>query len=346
MHRTIFCLLLLFGVAVLSGRSDATSHDFFKGKTIRLVVGNSVGGAMDDWGRFVAQYMGKHIPGNPDIVVQNMPGAGGVIAANYTYNVAKPDGLSLGFVNPAIYIDQLVGSKEVKFEWQKFSWIGSPEQVDQVLFMRSDIPFKSLEELRNAAEPPRCAALARAGLGYFLPKLLEEGLGVKLHMVLGYGGGGEMNLAIEKGEVHCRAGTVSAFVGREPTRTWMKSGFVRALVQSGAQRYPKLPDVPTIYELMEANKTPDATRRLARVMLSSGELGRPIIGPPGMPADRVKTLRQAFTKTMNDPALTADAQKRKWDLDPLSGEKLEATAKEIMVQPRDVIEKMKTLLGP
>ena len=309
-------------------------------------MGNSVGGAMDDWGRFVAQYMGKHIPGNPDIVVQNMPGAGGVIAANHIYNVAKPDGLSLGLVNPAIYIDQLVGSKEVKFEWQKYSWIGSPEQVDQVLFMRTDIPFKSLEELRNAAEPPRCAALARAGLGYFLPKLLEEGLGVKLHMVLGYGGGGEMNLAIEKGEVHCRAGTVSAFVGREPTRTWVKSGFVRALVQSGAQRYPKLPDVPTIYELMDAHKTADATKRLARVMLSSGELGRPIIGPPGMPADRVKTLRQAFTKTMNDPALIADANKRKWDLDPLSGDQLEAIAKEIMVQPREVIEKMKTLLGP
>src|SRR3990172_4170491 len=105
MRRTIFCLLLLFGVAVLSGRSDATSHDFFKGKTIRLVVGNSVGGAMDDWGRFMAQYMGKHIPGNPDIVVQNMPGAGGVTAANYVYNVAKPDGLSIGLVNPALYID-------------------------------------------------------------------------------------------------------------------------------------------------------------------------------------------------------------------------------------------------
>jgi tripartite-type tricarboxylate transporter receptor subunit TctC len=344
MKKVFFCVSFLFGFALLHGVGSAASDEFFKGKAIRLVVGNSVGGAQDDWARFVAQYLGKHIPGNPDIVVQNMPGAGTVIAANYVYNVAKPDGLTLGLINPAIYIDQLLGSKEVKFDWPKFSWIGSPERIDQVLFIRTDIPYKTLDELRNATDPPRCASLARAGLGYFLPKLLEEGLGVKLHMVLGYGGGGEMNLAIEKGEVQCRAGTVSAYVGREPTRTWIKNGFVHALAQSGAKRYPKLPDVPTIYELMEKYKTPDATKRLAKVLLSSGDLGRPFIGPPGMPAERIKVLREAFTKAMNDPALLADANKRKWDLDLLSGEELEAVSKEIMVQPPEVIERMKKLL--
>jgi tripartite-type tricarboxylate transporter receptor subunit TctC len=300
---------------------------------------------MDDWGRFLAQHLGRNIPGNPDFVVQNMAGAGGVIAANYVYNVAKPDGLTLGFINPAIYIDQLLGSKEVKFDWRKFSWIGSPERIDQVLFIRSDVPYKTLEDMRKASEPPRCAALARAGLGYFLPRLLDEGLGVKLHMVLGYGGGGEMNLAIEKGEVHCRAGTVSAYVGREPTRTWIKTGFVRALVQSGTKRYSKLPEVPTLYELMETHKTPDAVKRLAKVMLSSGDLGRPIISSPGTPPDRVKMLREAFTKTMKDPALIADATKRKWDFEPLNGDGLEALAKEVVAQPREVVEKMKALLA-
>jgi tripartite-type tricarboxylate transporter receptor subunit TctC len=345
MKRSVVCFFMVVGMALYSSVAYAASDEFFKGKSIRFVVGNSVGGAMDDWGRFLTQHLGRNIPGNPDFVVQNMAGAGGVIAANYVYNVAKPDGLTLGFINPAIYIDQLLGSKEVKFDWQKFSWIGSPERIDQVLFMRSDVPYKTLEEMRNATEPPRCAALARAGLGYFLPKLLEEGLGVKLHMVLGYGGGGEMNLAIEKGEVQCRAGTVSAYVGREPTRTWIKTGFVRALVQSGTKRYPKLPDVPTLYELMDAHKTPDATKRLAKVLLSSGDLGRPIIGSPGVPADRVKTLRDAFTKTMKDEALIADAKKRKWDLDPLNGAELEAIAKEVVVQPREVVEKMKALLA-
>jgi tripartite-type tricarboxylate transporter receptor subunit TctC len=344
MIKISFHLFSLLAFALVAGRAHASSHEFFKGKTIRLVVGNSAGGAMDDWGRFVAQHLGRHISGSPDIVVQNMPGAGAVIAANYIFNVAKPDGLSLGLINPANYIDQLLGSKEVKFDWPKFSWIGSPERIDQVLFIRTDVPYKTLSDMRNATDPPRCAALARAGLGYLLPKLLEEGLGVKFHMVLGYGGGGEMNLAIEKGEVHCRAGTVSAYVGREPTRTWIKKGFVRALAQSGAKRYSKLPDVPTVYELMDTHKTPDATKRLARVLLSSGDLGRPFIAPPGMPAERLKVLRDAFTKAMNDPALLADAQKRKWDLDPATGDELELTAKEIIVQPPEVIERMKKLL--
>jgi len=344
MKKVLFAAALLFGFALLASVAHAAAPEFFKGKTIRLVVGNSVGGAQDDWGRFVAQYLGKHIPGNPDIVVQNMPGAGTVIAANYVYSVAKPDGLTLGLVNPAVYIDQLLGAKEVKFDWPKFSWIGSPERIDQVLFIRADTPYKTLEDIRKAAEPPKCAALARTGLGYFLPQLLEEGLGLKIHMVVGYGGGGDMNLAIEKGEVQCRAGTVSAYVGREPTRTWIKNGFVRALAQSGAKRYPKLPDVPTVYELMETYKAPDATKRLARVLLSSGDLGRPFIGPPGMPAERIKVLREAFTEAMNDPALLADAQKRKWDLDLLSGEELEAVSKDIMVQPPEVIERMKKLL--
>jgi tripartite-type tricarboxylate transporter receptor subunit TctC len=345
MKKSLFCLSVLFVVACIGGAAFPATDDFFKGKSIRLIVGNTPGGAQDDWARFLAQHLGRSIPGNPDIVVQNMGGAGGIIAANYVYNVAKPDGLTLGFVNPAIYIDQLIGANEVKFDWAKFSWIGSPEQIDQVLFMRSDMPYTTLEALRNAPEPPRCAALARAGLGYFLPKLLEEALGIKLNMVLGYGGGGEMNLAIEKGEVHCRAGTVSAYVGREPTRTWIKNGFVRALVQSGEKRYPKLPDVPTIYEAMDSHKTADDTKRLARVLLSSGDLGRPIIGSPGIPGERIKALREGFTKAMNDPALVADANKRKWDLDPTRGEQLEATAKEIMVQPKEVIEKVKKLLS-
>lgn len=343
MKRVVGALAMLIGLGFLVDAAHA-DNEFFKGKVIRLVVGNSSGGAMDDWGRFVAQHMSRHIPGNPEIIVQNMPGAGAIIAANYIYNIAKPDGLTLGLVNPANYIDQLLGSKQVKFDWPKFSWIGSPERVDQVLFIRTDVPYKTIDDLRAAKEPPRCAALARAGLGYLLPRLLEEGVGIKLNMVLGYGGGGDMNLAIEKGEVQCRAGTVSAFVGREPTRTWIKKGFVRGLVQSGTKRYSKLPDVPTVYELMDRYKTADATKRLARVVLSSGDLGRPFIAPPGLAADRLKVLRDAFSKAMSDPALLADAQKRKWDLEPSSGEELEATAKEIMVQPPEVIERMKKLL--
>lgn len=337
-------IFILFAVALLASGTQASTHEFYKGKTIRLIIGTSVGGAMDDWGRFLAPHLSRNIPGSPDIIVQNMAGAGTVIAANHVYNVAKADGLTLGLVNPAIYIEQLLGVNEVRFDWSKFTWVGSPERIDQVLFVRTE-NFKTLDEMRAAKEAPRCAALARAGAGYFLPKLVEEGLGTKIHMVLGYGGGGDMNLAIEKGEVHCRAGTVSAYVGREPTRSWHAKGFVRALVQSGTKRYPKLPDVPTLYELMEIYKTPEATQRLAKVLLASGDFGRPFIGPPGTPADRIKVLRDAFDKTMSDPNLLADAKKRRWDLDPTSGAELESLAKETTVQPPEVIARMKKFLA-
>jgi tripartite-type tricarboxylate transporter receptor subunit TctC len=335
----------LVALAWLSTKAHANSHDFFKGKSVRILVGTSVGGANDDWARFIALYLGKHIPGNPTIVVQNMPGAGTVIAANHIFNIAKPDGLTLGLVNPGIYIDQLLGATEVRFDWPKFSFISSPERYDQVLFMRADGPYKTLEDIRKATEPPRCAAQARTTLSYFFPRLVEEGLGINVNIVAGYSGGGEMNLAIEKGEVHCRSGTVSAYVGREPTRTWMKSGFVRALVQSGATRYPKLPETPTIYELLNSYKASETAKRLTKVMLAAAELGRPFIAPPGMPAERVNVLRSSFTKTLADPDLLANAKKRGWDLDITKGEDLESLAKEIMVQPPEVIERVKKMLG-
>jgi tripartite-type tricarboxylate transporter receptor subunit TctC len=241
MRRVVFCVSFLFGFAHFSSVAHPTSHEFFKGKTVRLVVGTSAGGAMDEWGRFIAPHLGKNIPGGPDIVVQNMPGAGTVIAANHIYNIAKPDGLTLGLVNPAIYIDQLLGAKEVKFDWRKFSWIGSPERIDQVLFIRTDFPQKTLDDLRAAPEPPRCAATGRSGAGYFLPKLLEDGIGLKISMVVGYGGGGDMNLAMEKGEVQCRAGTVSAYVGREPTRTWLANGSFAPWFKAGPSVIPSCP---------------------------------------------------------------------------------------------------------
>jgi tripartite-type tricarboxylate transporter receptor subunit TctC len=273
-----------------------------------------------------------------------MPGAGTMISANHIYNIAKPDGLTLGMFMPSLYIDQLTGQKEVKFEWAKFTWIGSPEPISQVLFSRQDTPYKTLDDFIKAESPARCAATGRATAGHFFPKLIEEGVGAKFNMVVGYGGGADMDLALEKGEVHCRAGTVSAFVVREPTRTWYKNGFVRPLVQSGIARDKRLPNVPTIYEIMETYKTPDATRRVAKVMLTSGDLGRPIAGGPGILADRLKILREAFMKMVADEAFLADAKKRGLEVDPIKGEELEVIAKEVVVQPADVVERVKKII--
>ena len=158
MKRVFLAVSLVLALACCVGPAPAAAQEFFKGKTIRLIVGNSTGGSMDDWGRFLAQYWGRHIPGSPEIIVQNMAGAGTIIAANYIYSVAKPDGLSIGLVNPAIYVDQLLRAKEVKFDWQKFSFIGSPERARlRVVHAHRH----ALQDARRYAQGERAAAVRR-----------------------------------------------------------------------------------------------------------------------------------------------------------------------------------------
>ncbi|MGH7888088.1 MAG: Bug family tripartite tricarboxylate transporter substrate binding protein, partial [Candidatus Binatia bacterium] len=177
--------------------------NFYQGKTITMVVASTAAGGYDLWARLTARYLGKHIPGNPSIVVQNMLGAGNIIGANYVYGIAKPDGLTLGAVNPALYFDQLVGRSEVKFDWAKFNRIGSPEKNDIVSYMRADQPFKSVDDLRGAKEPAKCGSTGTGSTGHYIPRLLEETLGIKTQIVSGYPGAADIELAIERGEVFC-----------------------------------------------------------------------------------------------------------------------------------------------
>jgi tripartite-type tricarboxylate transporter receptor subunit TctC len=320
-------------------------NNFYQGKIIRVVVGSSPGGGYDLWARLMARYLGKYVPGNPETVVQNMPGAGGVVAANYIYAVARPDGLTLGAFNPGLYFEQLVGRPEVKFDWSKFTWIGSPEQNDVMHYIRSDAPFKTVDDLRNAKEPPRCGSTGTGTSGHYLPRLLDETLGIKTTIVSGYQGGSEIDLAVERNEVVCWSPLVATFFGREPYKRWFKTGFVRVIVQSGTKRDPRLKDVPTLAELMQQYKTPDSGKRLAKVVLTAATLGRPISAPPRLPAERTKLLREAYAKAMKDTELLADAEKRGWDVNPLSGQELEALAKDVVTQPREVIERMKWVMG-
>jgi tripartite-type tricarboxylate transporter receptor subunit TctC len=323
----------------------AGQETFYKGKTIKIVIGTTPGALYDQWSRLLAAHMGKQIPGNPEMVPQNMPGAGHKIAANYVYNVAKPDGLTLiGSIVPSLYFDQLLKREEVQYDWAKFAWIGSPVMGESQMYMRADTPYKTMDDVRKAAEPPKCGTQSTSEQSYYLPKLFNETLGTKFKMVSGYPGGPEIDLAAERGEIHCRAFTIEAFFAREPYLTWYKNKFVRNIIQTGRQKDARLPDTPTIYELMERYKTPDPGRRLATVMLASGALGRPMLGSPGMPADRVKILREAFDKTMKDADFLAEVAKRKYELSPARGEDLERIVKESMSQPPDIIQRMRKVL--
>jgi len=320
-------------------------ENFFQGKSIRIIRGGQPGDLYDLWTRHIATYLGKHIPGNPTTTVQNMPGAGSVIAANYVYNVAKPDGLTLGSINPGIYMDQLIGRKEVQYDWAKFNWLGTPEQTESVVFFRGDTPYKTIDDLRKAVEPPRCGSTGTASTTYHVPKLIEEVFAVKFTIITGYQGAADIDVALERGELQCRLITIAAFFGREPHITWYKKGFTRPFVQTGRKRDPLLPETPTLYDLMDRYKTRDAERRLATLVMAPNEFGRPWTAPPGMTADRLKILRDSWISTLKDPELLAEAKKRNWPVEAVAGEQLATLAKEVIAQPPEVIARLKKLLA-
>ncbi len=337
----IFLWLALVFVPPVNALAQAPFH---QDKTLRIVAGYGAGSVDDAWTRLIAQYLVKYIPGNPNIIVQNMPGAGAMIAANYVYKVAKPDGLTLGGIRAGLYFDQLVGRKEVQFDWPKFTWLGTPTQVEQIIYIRADTAYKTLDDVRKATVPPKCGATGTASTGYYVGNLLEETLGARFNTLTGYKDGPEVDLAVERGEIQCRGISLETLFGREPLIGWSKNGFVRVLIQTGKKRDPKLAEVPTIWELMNEYKTTEAGKRLATVILAVGAFGRPYVSSPSLPPDRAKILQGAFKKTLTDPDFQAQAKERKLDIDPVAGEELEALAREVIAQPPDVIERVKRLL--
>jgi tripartite-type tricarboxylate transporter receptor subunit TctC len=337
-------LLLVLALVLAAPATSAAQTPFFQDKTIRIVAGYGAGSVDDAWTRLLARYLGKYIPGNPGFVVQNMPGAGALIAANYVYSVAKPDGLTFGGIRAGLYFDQLVGRKEVQFDWQRFTWLGTPTQSEQIIYMRANTPYKTIHEVRKAAVPPKCGATGTSSPGYYTGNLLEETIGAKFNTLTGYKDGPEIELAVEREEVSCRGISVETLFGREPLIGWFKSSFIRVLIQTGKKRDPRLPNVPTIWELMDELKTPEAGKRLATVILAVGAFGRPYVASPGLPPARAKLLQDAFKKVITDPDFQAQARERRLDVDPVGGDELLTLAREVIAQPPDVIERMKRLL--
>lgn len=333
-----FSLLSLGAPNALSAQSP-----FYQGKSITIVVGTVPGGLYDRWGRLFGRIMGKYIPGNPSIVVQNMPGGGSMIAANYLYGVAKPDGLTIGMFQTHMYLQQMVQRPEVKFDVRRFHWIGSQERGTMMMYVRSDAPYRSIEDILKAKEPPKCGATGLSDQTALFARLLEETVGARFNLVMGYQGGSEVDLAMQRNEVVCRATRVTVHFSREPFLTWDKNGFDRHLVQAGEKRDARLPDTPTIFELMEKYKTPDVGRRFARVLLAGDQLGRPMVAPPGVPAERVKILREAYAKSLTDPELLDEVKKSRLDMEPITGQEIESIYKELMDQPPAVVELVKKL---
>jgi len=321
---------------ILAAASPASAADpYFKDKQIRLIVGSAPGGGYDAYGRLLAQYMRAHIAGNPTIVVQNMPGAGSLVAANYIYNVAPKDGTVFGAVNAMLATDPLVYPERVKFDPRQFRWLGSALRENHAGFAWHTTGVTKFDDvLKNELIVP-----GTGGATNFYPMFVDAILGAKLRMIPGYQGTKQGILAIERGEVGGIVGITWASM-KATNGTWLREGKIRPFIQFGLQKHPELPEVSWIYDYAR-NADDRAAMDLA---FGNSEFGRPFMAPPGVPGPVVDTLRAAFEDTMQDPEFRADAEKRQLDLEFTSGPEIQSIIEKIYKTPPAVVERVRKIV--
>ena len=326
--RALMLIACSFGAATpLSAQAPA---DFYKGKQIRMVVSTEPGQDYDTWARLVARHMRQYIPGNPPFVIENMPGAGSLIAANYLYNKAVQDGTTLGMVSRNIPNYALMRQPNANYDPLKFNWIGSPEITHRGCYARSDSGIKAPEDLFV-----RELLVGGDGAGTALtetPLLLKNLLGMKFKIIDGYKGATAVVLAMERGELEGICQTTSAFQGS--AQHLLDDGTFRILFTTEPEPVPEL-KVPTVFAYAKT----DEQRKILEVHASSLELGRPILAPPNVPADRVAALRQAFDAAMRDPALLEEAKQMKLTVEARSGEAITAAIRTVAELPPELVAK-------
>lgn len=320
---------LLVALVAQPARS-AGVEDFYKGKTVSLLIGYSVGGGYDAYGRLLARHLGKHIPGNPSIVPQNMTGAGSLKAANYLYSLAPKDGSVIGTFSRSLGIAPLLDKAE--FDSTKFTWLGSVTDEVSLCVTRHDAPVKTFSQLM--ATPATFGAEGAGSDPNVFASFYRNVLGAKIKLVTGYPGTNEIQLATERGEVDGLCGlSWSTLKGRYPH--WLKEKKANILVQAGIKKQAELPDVPSASELA---KEPDQ-RRILNLLLIGQAMARPFAAPPGIPADRKAALITAFECTTADPEFLAEAERLNFEVNPVSAQRLEALLTEAYATPQDVIAK-------
>jgi tripartite-type tricarboxylate transporter receptor subunit TctC len=315
--RIEFMLAIVIVFAVFT--SSASGQEFYKNKTIRIVVGFSPGGGMDIYARAIGRHLGKNIPGNPSVIVENMPGAGSLIAANYLYKQAKPDALTIGSWIGGLVLHQIVGrEKGIEFDARKFEWIGSPAGDSSACAVTKTGGVTSTDQWSAAKTPVKIGAMAPGSVTSDIPRILKAALNLPIQIVEGYKGTAEIRLAADSGEVD------GGCWGWETIKImWSKgleSGNTKVLIQALSKKHPDLPDVPNALDLA---KTDDARQLLKIGIIDPATMVRSLSLPPGSPKDRVKILRDAFMATMKDPEFLAEAKTAKLDLNPLPGHEIE-----------------------
>ena len=318
---------LYAGFALAASAPGIAQAQYYAGKTITLVVGYKTGGGYDATARLLARHLPKHIPGKPTIIVQNMPGANSLIAANHVYSVARPDGLTIGTFNRNLPIAQLTKVEGVKFDMTKFAWIGSAASESTILAIRTDLPYKSFEEMKKAKEPIIIGATGPGANTYDFPLLLKELLGVNIKIVSGYSSSSDIMLAIERKEVDGRAGSFTSI------RPFIDRKLVRPVVRARATE-PGIEQLP-----VDETLAPNARAKAIMALRSAPEIvGRPYVMTPGTPEEHVKVMREAFAKAIKDAELVAEAQKAKMDLEFVPGDEAVKVMREVLNQPKDIVE--------
>jgi len=336
--------LSILPLSGLASANAAEPRSFFEGKTIQLIISTSPGGATDVAGRLLSRYYGKYIPGHPNIITQNMAGAGGIVSANYLFNIAKPDGLTILAVNRANYLEQMVGRPEVKLDFRKLNWLGSFNRAPMMITCRKDSPYTSIEVMRSAKTPARFGEGGTGSISYVFSSLVGEILDFKVKHVTGYGSAREIDLGVERGEADCRA-TSDITLVRPPWPTWVQQGYMTFVVQQGPAKSRLLPtNTPTVYDLAPVNAK--AMLNVMDVMLAFTDFDRPFAAPPGLPAERLKTLRDGFENVLTDPGFVSEAKKLvDWDgRSHLSGAELQKIIDKTISQPADMIKRIKDIL--
>jgi tripartite-type tricarboxylate transporter receptor subunit TctC len=331
-YAGLAALAVAFAAAPASAQS---AEEFYKGKTLSILMGTGPGASYDLYGRTIAEHLTRHIPGNPTIIVEHMPGAGGVIAANHIYNAAPQDGTRM-LLSHAIPLSEKLDPKGVRFESAKFQWLGAYDAIVQAMTIWHTAPAQSLDELKT--KPMVIGAFSTTHLSYQWASLLKDAIGANYKIVTGYRSGNDCNLAMERGEIHGWTASWESISGSRPQ--WLAEKKVKMLAQFTMERKPYLKDVPTLVEL-----APPGKKDVAEFVISGTPFARALAVGPGVPAERTAVLRKAFDALMQDKAFLADAQKRKLSIDPYNAANVHALVNKIVSASPDLVTRVKAAIG-
>jgi tripartite-type tricarboxylate transporter receptor subunit TctC len=330
-----------FVVALVASPAQAeqSAADFYKGKTVSLLLGTGPGGSYDLYARIFADHLGKHIPGNPNIIVEHMPGAGGVTAGNHLYGPGPQDGTKVLLSHAIIMSEVLDPRAGVRFQSARFNWIGTYDAIAHTMAFWHESPVKTIDDLKGEkGSKIVVGSFAKAHFTYQMPALMKDVLGLNFRLITGYPTGNHNNLAMERGEIHGWAASWENLIGTRPH--WITEKKVNLLVQFLLERKHQIPDVPTLLELAPPDK-----KDIVEFMLASTPFGRAIVMGPNVSADRVATMRTAFAATIKDPEFLAAAKKRQVDIDWHDHSHTEALVKKIVGASPELIARVKKAIG-